>query len=235
MKTTDPVYPHDMMPRLFHPFAQGPRTLDRHEGGWGWGSRSPAALRRLHGGAISVQGVESRGSRFIVTIPMASDAAEAAAIQPPRDKGHGLSHRVLVVDDNADATEMLHAALSNAGHVVPTAATASDALAVATDLEPEVAILDIGLPDIDGYELARRLRQSHSTMRLIALTGYGQTGGRHGRQDRWFRCSLREARFHCCAARTDRRMCRPPLRPRRPSCMKSARNGRAGPEYREKR
>jgi signal transduction histidine kinase len=171
-----PGVPHDMMPRLFHPFAQGPRTLDRHEGGLGLGLALARSFTELHGGAISVEGVESHGSRFIVTIPMASDAAEAAAIQPPRDKGHGLSHRVLVVDDNADATEMLHAALSSAGHVVRTAATASDALAVATDLEPEVAILDIGLPDIDGYELARRLRQSHSTMRLIALTGYGQTG-----------------------------------------------------------
>jgi CheY-like chemotaxis protein len=142
----------------------------------GLGLALARSFTELHGGAISVEGVESRGSRFIVTIPMASDAAEAAAIQPPRDNVHGLSRRVLVVDDNADATEMLHAALSNAGHVVRTAATASDALAVAMDLEPEVAILDIGLPDIDGYELARRLRQSQATMRLIALTGYGQTG-----------------------------------------------------------
>ena len=165
-----------MMPRLFHPFAQGPRTLDRHEGGLGLGLALARSFTELHGGAISVEGVESRGSRFVVTIPMASDAGEAAAIQPQRDNGHGRSRRVLIVDDNADATEMLHAALSNAGHVVRTAATASDALAVAAGLEPEVAILDIGLPDIDGYELARRLRKSHATVRLIALTGYGQTG-----------------------------------------------------------
>ena len=171
-----PGVPDEMMPRLFHPFAQGPRTLDRHEGGLGLGLALARSLTELHGGAVSVEAVENRGSRFVVTIPMASDACEGPAIQPQRDNGHGRSRRVLIVDDNADATEMLHAALSNAGHVVRTAATASDALAAATGLEPEVAILDIGLPDIDGYELARRLRKSHATVRLIALTGYGQTG-----------------------------------------------------------
>jgi signal transduction histidine kinase/CheY-like chemotaxis protein len=171
-----PGVPHEMMPRLFHPFAQGPQTLDRHEGGLGLGLALARSFTELHGGTISVEGVESRGSRFVVTIPMAGDAGETAAIQPPRGNVYGLSRRVLVVDDNADATEMLHAALSNAGHVVGTAATAADALAVAANLEPEVAVLDIGLPDIDGYELARRLRQSHPTVKLIALTGYGQAG-----------------------------------------------------------
>jgi CheY-like chemotaxis protein len=107
---------------------------------------------------------------------LGGDAIEAVAIQPARETANGFTRRVLVVDDNADATEMLHVALSNAGHMVRTAATASDALAVAAGLDPEIAILDIGLPDVDGYELARRLRQSHATIRLIALTGYGQTG-----------------------------------------------------------
>jgi signal transduction histidine kinase/ActR/RegA family two-component response regulator len=164
----------EMMPRLFHAFAQGPRTLDRHEGGLGLGLALARSFTELHGGAITVERVESGGSRFIVMIPMASDAAEATPIQPRRQSGYAISRRVLVVDDNADATDMLNAALGNAGHIVRTAATASDALAVATDLEPEVAILDIGLPDMNGYELARHLRQSHAAMRLIALTGYGQ-------------------------------------------------------------
>jgi signal transduction histidine kinase len=171
-----PGVPPEMMPRLFDAFAQGPRTLDRHEGGLGLGLALARSFTELHGGAITVEGVASRGSRFVVRLPMAGDAIETAAIQPPRDNGRGLSRRVLVVDDNADATEMLHAALSNAGHAVDTAATASDALAMAAKLGPDVAILDIGLPDIDGYELARRLRQLDASVRLIALTGYGQAG-----------------------------------------------------------
>jgi CheY-like chemotaxis protein len=78
------------------------------------------------------------------------------------------------VDDNDDATAMLHLALGDAGHVVATAASGAAALAVADDFRPQVAVLDIGLPGMDGYELARRLRETHGGIRLIALTGYGQ-------------------------------------------------------------
>jgi CheY-like chemotaxis protein len=81
---------------------------------------------------------------------------------------------VLVVDDNTDACHMLQAALGQAGHTVAVASTGPDAIRVASEFRPEVAVLDIGLPGMDGYELARRLRAEHPGIRLIALTGYSQ-------------------------------------------------------------
>jgi CheY-like chemotaxis protein len=85
-----------------------------------------------------------------------------------------LQNRVLVVDDNDDAAEMLSEALTDFGYLVRMAADGPAALIVAEEFQPQIALLDIGLPVMDGYELARRLRASHVAMRLVALTGYGQ-------------------------------------------------------------
>ena len=170
-----PGVPSELVPKLFHPFAQGPRTLDRREGGLGLGLALARTFTELHSGTITVQAVEGGGSRFVVTLPLASEAEELPSPQARRSSGIGAARRVLVVDDNPDATEMLRAALGDAGHVVVTAATAADALALTTEFKPEVGVLDIGLPGMDGYELARRLRSWNGAIRLIALTGYGQT------------------------------------------------------------
>jgi signal transduction histidine kinase/ActR/RegA family two-component response regulator len=169
-----PGIPAELVPKLFHPFAQGPRTLDRREGGLGLGLALARSLTELHGGTITVQSVDSRGSRFVVTLPLASEAVENPPVQQSRSTGNGPARRILVVDDNADATEMLRSALGDAGHAVATAATAADALALTTEFKPDVGVLDIGLPVMDGYELARRLRNWNGAIRLIALTGYGQ-------------------------------------------------------------
>ncbi len=85
-----------------------------------------------------------------------------------------MSNRVLVVDDNDDAAELLELGLTNAGYAVRTASDARSALAVADEFDPEIALLDIGLPDMDGYELGRRLRDSHLALQLVALTGYAR-------------------------------------------------------------
>jgi CheY-like chemotaxis protein len=132
------------------------------------------SLTELHGGTIAVQSADGTGSRFVVKLPLASEAVETAPVQHGRSTGTGPARRVLVVDDNADAAEMLRRALGDAGHAVATAATAADALAVTPDFKPDVGVLDIGLPGMDGYELARRLRDWNGAIRLIALTGYGQ-------------------------------------------------------------
>jgi signal transduction histidine kinase/ActR/RegA family two-component response regulator len=166
--------PAELVPDLFNPFAQGPRTLDRREGGLGLGLALARSFSELHGGTISVEAVASGGSRFIVTLPLAGEGAEAALTPESGSTVNGFRRRILVVDDNADATEMLRIALADAGHVVATAANAPDALALTTDFHPEVGVLDIGLPGMDGYELARLLRKSNAAIRLIALTGYGQ-------------------------------------------------------------
>jgi signal transduction histidine kinase len=176
-----PGIPDEVRATLFAPFAQGPRTLDRAQGGLGLGLALARSLTTLHGGTIDLETPASgRGSRFVVRIPLATgDPAPAAvtdpAAWPARDRGR----RVLVVDDNADACDMLRAVLERAGHYVSIALDARSALRAASTFEPQVGILDIGLPGIDGYELARRLRQSHPLIRLIALTGYGQPSDAH--------------------------------------------------------
>jgi signal transduction histidine kinase/ActR/RegA family two-component response regulator len=169
-----PGVPADLVPHLFHAFAQGPRTLDRREGGLGLGLALARSFTELHGGSIAVEAIESGGSRFIVTLPLASDGVDVVPIQHERPPGDGPRRRILVVDDNHDATEMLRVALADAGHMVATAASGSEALGIVRDFRPEVGVLDIGLPGMDGYELARMLRKSNAAIRLIALTGYGQ-------------------------------------------------------------
>ena len=171
-----PGIPTDLMPRLFDPFAQGPRALDRREGGLGLGLALARTFTELHGGTIHVENRHPPpGARFVVILPLASAVAGEPAAAPPGSDAV-LAQRVLVVDDNADACEMLRLALEQAGHEPEIAANGPDALALAARFQPDVAILDIGLPGMDGYAVARQLRSSQPGIRLIALTGYGRSG-----------------------------------------------------------
>jgi signal transduction histidine kinase len=139
-----PGVPEELLPKLFDPFAQGPRALDRREGGLGLGLSLARTFTELHGGTIHVEQREgASGSRFVVMLPLASSAladvqAEAAAAAGPIG-----SRRVLVVDDNEDAREMLRSALAHAGHVVATAGTGSEAMEIAAEFRPDVGVLDI--------------------------------------------------------------------------------------------
>jgi two-component system CheB/CheR fusion protein len=101
-----------------------------------------------------------------------------------------MPNRVLVVDDNDDAAELLALALTSVGYVVRTASDARSALAVADEFNPEVALLDIGLPDMDGYELGRRLRDAHFGLHLLALTGYGRPSDKLRSTEAGFRAHL---------------------------------------------
>ncbi|HEX2344510.1 MAG TPA: ATP-binding protein [Vicinamibacterales bacterium] len=170
-----PGVPAELVAKLFDRFAQGPQTLDRREGGLGLGLALARSFTELHGGTIAFESVESgTGSRFVVTLPAVAERDEAPSTRPAEPVAVGISRRVLLVEDNKDARDMLRDALEGAGHVVRTAATGSEAIALTTEFRPDVGILDIGLPGMNGYELARRLRQSNTAIRLIALTGYGQ-------------------------------------------------------------
>jgi signal transduction histidine kinase/ActR/RegA family two-component response regulator len=170
-----PGVPAPLVAELFEPFAQGPRTLDRREGGLGLGLALARRFAELHGGSVSLEPVErGAGSRFILDLPIVPNADEAASALPADVGGKRSGRRVLLVEDNEDAREMLSVALGDAGHVVATAATASDAIALTMDFQPDVGVLDIGLPGMNGYDLARLLRKSDAGIRLIALTGYGQ-------------------------------------------------------------
>jgi signal transduction histidine kinase len=173
-----PGVPAELAPKLFAPFAQGPRALDRREGGLGLGLALARMFTELHGGTIQVEPNEpgTAGSRFVVTLPLAGAPLVEAPAEPARAAHAVPPQKILVVDDNADACEMLRSALVHAGHAVAVAGNGPDAIAIAAGFFPDVGVLDIGLPGMNGYELAERLRRSHSRIRLIALTGYGQIG-----------------------------------------------------------
>jgi PAS domain S-box-containing protein len=168
----------DLMPRLFELFVQGDRALDRSQGGLGIGLTIAKSLCELHGGTISAASAGiGHGSTFTVTLPRAVRAdppGPVRASEPVARIATGL--RVLVVDDNVDAAQTLHEFLSTLGHESAVAHDGVEALELARGFRPDIAVLDIGLPVMDGYELARRLRglPGSKELLLIAVTGYGQ-------------------------------------------------------------
>ena len=171
--------PPGLLPRLFETFVQGERRLDRGEGGLGLGLALVKRLTELHGGRVEARSDgPGKGSEFVVEFP--AWRCPAAAGGPEDDRvarvvpvaPAGL--RVLVVDDNSDAAELLAEGLRLSGHRVAVAFDGPQALRVAAPLVPQVALLDIGLPVMDGYELGRRLRERYAECRLVAVTGYGQ-------------------------------------------------------------
>lgn len=167
----------EMLPRVFDLFAQAPVSLDRSQGGLGIGLTLVRALIELHGGEVVAdsEGL-GRGSVFTVRLPIMKSAApraDPAPAQPPVQESER-SLRVLVVDDNEDAANTLADVLRLTGHHAEVALSAAKALQAATDLDVDLVLLDIGLPDMDGFEVARRLRRIlRRSSRLVAVTGYG--------------------------------------------------------------
>jgi signal transduction histidine kinase len=167
-----PGVPEDLLPTVFEPFTQGPRSIARQQGGLGLGLMLARSLSELHGGSLRYESVHPHGSRFIVSLPLSA----AVAVEPPAPASE-IAHaprRVLLVDDNVDAMAMMRLALQSKGHRVQCAPDGNVAVAAAAAFQPDVAVLDIGLPGIDGFELGRVLRAAQPRLRLIALTGYGQ-------------------------------------------------------------
>jgi PAS domain S-box-containing protein len=173
----------ELLPRIFDLFMQGRRTLARSEGGLGIGLTLVKRLVALHGGEVAAfsEGPD-RGSRFVVRLPLlhprrlsGPPSPLASATESPA-AGVSASRRVLVIDDNQDSTTSMAMLLKLVGHEVCVAADGNTGLREAERFLPQVVLLDIGLPDINGYEVARRLRQHPSlqSATLIAMTGYGQ-------------------------------------------------------------
>jgi PAS domain S-box-containing protein len=163
----------DLLPQVFDLFVQGPSTVDRARGGLGIGLTLVHRLVDLHGGTIDAfsAGMD-QGATFTVRLPASEPVAgDTHALQPAPSR----RMRVLLVDDNADSREMYALLLQADGHDVHEAEDAAAALAVFESGVPDVAVIDIGLPGMDGYELARRIRSGPSgrDVTLIALTGYG--------------------------------------------------------------
>jgi signal transduction histidine kinase/CheY-like chemotaxis protein len=175
--------PAEMQSRVFDMFVQQPQALDRAKGGLGLGLTIVRSLVALHGGTVAVSSDGPRkGSEFVIELPLAARAEPAESGPRGRSTSEAQSAppssraRILVVDDNQDAAVILAEYLAELGHVVETAEDGPSALDVARAFKPTICLVDIGLPVMDGYELARRLRDLEGVprdVRLIALTGYG--------------------------------------------------------------
>ena len=175
----------ELLPHVFDLFVQGPRGVDRRKGGLGLGLAIVKSLTDLHRGTVSVKS-EGRGlgTEIAVALPLLADAAEQPAEDLSSHSGtRSRSARVLVVDDNVDAAEMLGELLLREGYDTRIAHDGPSALALLPKFHPDVAVLDLGLPVMDGYELAHNVGRVSSESgrpppRLVALTGYGQPSDR---------------------------------------------------------
>jgi signal transduction histidine kinase len=170
----------ELLPRVFELFTQGERTLDRAQGGLGLGLALVRRLVELHGGGVTAHsGGVGHGARFVVRLPRV-DAPAAEVSESAGASAAAGPLRVLVVEDNPDGRETLTMMLQLAGHTVVQAESGPEGVERAQREHPQVAIVDIGLPGFDGYEVARRLRAdpTTATIRLVALTGYGQEDDR---------------------------------------------------------
>ncbi len=168
----------DLLPNVFDLFEQGKRSIDRAQGGLGVGLTLVQRLVQLHHGRVeaSSPGI-GHGADFRVILPCLSEVQSQAPVSAPLPAPASVGgYRVLVVDDNRDAAESTAMFLQVAGHEVKAVHDGAQTLACVQIFAPDVVVLDIGLPEMDGYEVARRLRRLPETARalLIAVTGYGQ-------------------------------------------------------------
>ena len=165
----------ELLPRVFDLFVQGERTLDRAQGGLGIGLTLVRRLVELHGGTVSASSEgPGRGSVFTVRLPKVP-MPQAAQTPLPVDHHSACSRRVLLIEDNRDAREMFRIMLELSGHEVIEAEEGLSGLEMLKSLRPDVAVIDVGLPGLNGYEVARRFREEPDSgaVMLVALTGYG--------------------------------------------------------------
>jgi PAS domain S-box-containing protein len=167
----------DALAYVFDMFRQVDRSMDRCQGGLGIGLTLVRRLVELHGGAIHAESDgPGQGSAFVVRVPMAAAAPGDAATPREESRAAGAKRRVLVADDNADARYTLSALLRIQGHEVRTAGDGLEAVDAAAEFLPEVILMDVGMPQLNGYEAARRIRQMPCgrDVMIVALTGWGQ-------------------------------------------------------------
>src|SRR5205814_8635282 len=185
--TGDGIAP-DMLPHVFELFATR-ASLDRTQGGLGIGLTLVRSLVELHGGRVSARNREpGPGSEFEVRLPL-SDKTVRLARPPSGGKEPAAGRRVLLVEDGPDNREMLRQLIALWGHEVEVASDGAEGLERALTWQPEIGLIDIGLPKLNGYELAERLRARERDGRrtyLIALTGYGQPQDRQRSSDAGF-------------------------------------------------
>jgi PAS domain S-box-containing protein len=163
----------DVLPRIFDLFMQADRTQPHSQEGLGIGLTLVRIIAEHHGGSVEVFSAGAgRGSEFVVKLPLGSSSARPES-PVPAPQAPMTRKRIVIVDDNRDASQSLATMLRLSGHEVVVAADGPSAIETVRNLRPDLALLDIGLPGMDGYEVARRLRKEGCTVPLAALTGYG--------------------------------------------------------------
>jgi PAS domain S-box-containing protein len=184
--------PPEMLSKVFDLFTQMERTLDRAEGGLGLGLTLVRRLTEMHDGTVEAISAPGQGSEFVVRLPIAADEVPAvkstAASGAGERAGTAAGRRILVVDDNRDSAESLAMLLRLLGNDVRTAHDGRLALEVAAAYRPDVVLLDIGLPGLDGFEVCRRLRGQYRDYQplIVAMTGYGQEEDRRRSEEAGF-------------------------------------------------
>ncbi|HKB40632.1 MAG TPA: ATP-binding protein, partial [Gemmataceae bacterium] len=182
----------ELLPKVFDLFTQAERTLDRSQGGLGIGLTLVKKLTEMHGGTVEAHSAgPGRGSEFVLRLPLLSQEADAAKRNGQGGavaRGRSAARRILVVDDNKDAADSLAMLLGVLGNDVRTAGDGWRAVEVAGEYRPDLVFLDIGLPGMDGYAVARRLRALPALggAVLVAVTGYGSLGDRQRSEEAGF-------------------------------------------------
>lgn len=179
----------ELLPRIFDLFVQAELAIDRSQGGLGIGLTLVRRLVELQGGTVKASSAGlKKGSQFTVWLPVLAGAVPMAVAAPASSKAPFSPHRILVVDDNADAANTSALLLKLLGHEVMTATDGASGLETARAFKPEIILLDIGLPGMDGYQVAQRLRRMPETKKalLIAVSGYGQTEDRRRSREAGF-------------------------------------------------
>jgi signal transduction histidine kinase len=178
----------EVLPKVFDLFTQGERTLERTQGGLGIGLSLVKGLVTMHGGTVEAESAgPGKGSRFTIRLPMPLVPATQPLPRAARASSP-MPHRILVVEDNVDSAEAMLLLLRQSGHEVKTVNDGAEAVGIARIFRPDVILLDIGLPGMDGYELAGKLRGMEETRdaRMIAVSGYGQQKDRQRSTDAGF-------------------------------------------------
>jgi CheY-like chemotaxis protein len=175
----------EQLPHVFEMFAQGPSAIERSQGGLGIGLSLAKGFVEMHGGRIGAHSAGiGKGSEFVVRLPLARAATVAAAGEPPPTGGDDAAPasrcRVLVADDLRDSADSLALLLGAMGHEVRVAYDGEEALRVASEFRPDVALLDLGMPKLSGFEVCRSIRRADwgAPMRLVAQSGWGQESDR---------------------------------------------------------
>jgi CheY-like chemotaxis protein/two-component sensor histidine kinase len=176
----------EALPRVFEMFMQGNTSLERAQGGLGIGLTLVRGLVELHAGRIEAKSDgPGSGSEFVVTLPVV-DGPAAQEAAPPVARGSGAPQRILIIDDNVDAANALAALLRQDKHAVTVAHSGPVGVETARSFAPDVALIDLGMPGMNGFEVAERLRVQHKDLLLIAVSGYSGEENRRRAKDAQF-------------------------------------------------